>query len=96
MNIACLGLTPLFFPEDGDAVTATEAKKVCRTCPAYFACLDVAMSDLHLVGIWAATTGTERERLRAQWNRRYTTVMRDRRQAAIAESRSLRELAVAA
>ena len=96
MNAACIGLTALFFPEDGDAVTATEAKKVCRTCPLYFRCLEVAMSDLHLVGIWAGTTQTDRERLRARWNRRDKSVMRARRQAAVVESWSLRELAVAA
>lgn len=96
MNAACTGLTNLFFPEDGDAVTATEAKKVCRGCPLYFRCLEVAMSDLNLVGIWAGMTGTDRERLRAQWNRRYKTVMFERRQAAVAESWSLREMAVAA
>lgn len=44
-------------------VTA-EAKAVCRLCPVRQACLDYAMADPDLRGVWGGKTEAERDRIR--------------------------------
>jgi WhiB family redox-sensing transcriptional regulator len=39
------------------------AKKVCSSCPYRMECLDAAMSDLEVVGIWGGLTEKERVQL---------------------------------
>jgi WhiB family redox-sensing transcriptional regulator len=46
-----------------DAPTDT-AKSLCRLCPVREDCLDYALMDPSLVGIWAGTDETERRHLR--------------------------------
>lgn len=61
-NAACLGMeTELFFPLPGrhnpDTVTA---KEICRRCPVTAQCLEWAMSERELYGIWGGRTQEER------------------------------------
>lgn len=56
----CLGLTELFFL-DG---RMKEARNVCGECPCQRPCLDFALADPTLVGIWGGTDERERNRMR--------------------------------
>lgn len=64
---ACRGHPQLFFPGAGDSTATTrEALQMCDTCPVRRPCLDFALADPHLVGIWAGTNPAERRRLRKE------------------------------
>jgi hypothetical protein len=52
----------LFFPEDG--VRPEEAKRICAECPVRQRCLDYALADSTLVGVWGGTTDRERREMR--------------------------------
>jgi WhiB family redox-sensing transcriptional regulator len=57
----------LFFGGQGDhdqIARITAAKAVCARCPVRVNCLEWAIADPHLVGIWGGTTEAERERMR--------------------------------
>ena len=47
-----------------DEAESVEAYLLCTTCPVRAACLSFALDHPDLVGIWAATTTEERERMR--------------------------------
>jgi WhiB family redox-sensing transcriptional regulator len=53
----------LFFPSVG--ASSTKARVVCSTCPARQECLDFALADNELTGVWGGTTTQERKKLRA-------------------------------
>ncbi len=60
----CRGIdTNLFFPPPSEEVSP-EVKAMCRSCPVREPCLDYALRDWTLVGIWAGTSNKERQRLR--------------------------------
>jgi WhiB family redox-sensing transcriptional regulator len=60
---ACRGKgTDLWFATASEALDA--ARSVCEACPLRHACLDYALSDPGLVGIWAVTDERERRRMR--------------------------------
>lgn len=62
---ACKGKTdPFFSSHPGDVA---RARKLCGDCPVRSECLDLAMSDLNLQGVWAGLTAQERQKLR--WGR---------------------------
>ncbi len=62
---ACRGVaTTLFFPERG--VDASEAKKVCATCPVKDECLDYALRTCQKIGIWGGTSEFERRAMRKE------------------------------
>jgi WhiB family redox-sensing transcriptional regulator len=46
-----------------ELIALAEARIICGACPAHEACLEYALADLSLVGIWAATTLDERRRM---------------------------------
>ena len=55
----------LFFPEDYDDFRAVHsAKQVCSECPLTTACLNYALSNPELEGVWGATTPRERKNMR--------------------------------
>jgi WhiB family redox-sensing transcriptional regulator len=59
---ACRGADPsLFFPEQGESVK--EAKAVCARCPVRADCLDYAMENHEVVGIWGGLSARERRQL---------------------------------
>lgn len=47
-----------------------EARTVCSQCPVRLLCLENAVADPELIGIWAGTTPMERRRIRTGKGRR--------------------------
>jgi WhiB family redox-sensing transcriptional regulator len=65
-DLACRG--PRVDPEwfyPGRGGVATQALEVCRSCPAVDECRDWALDTGQQFGVWGATTGEDRERIRA-------------------------------
>ena len=62
----CVGEDPeTFFPEAyTDLVAVAKAKSICGDCWIKDSCLEYAMQDPKLDGIWGATTPHDRKRLR--------------------------------
>lgn len=60
---ACKGIDDrsIFFPTRGASVAA--AKKICAGCPVRVACLDEALTDRRLDGIWGGTSYRQRRRI---------------------------------
>ncbi len=54
----------LFFPDHG--VKGTRARMICWSCPVRQECLDFAMANPQMAGIWGGTTERERQKTRAQ------------------------------
>lgn len=52
----------IFFPEKGGSPRA--AKRVCMRCPIRSRCLEVAIANPKLTGVWGATTDRERHAIR--------------------------------
>jgi WhiB family redox-sensing transcriptional regulator len=62
---ACRGDgTERFFPPAG-AADLLEARRVCNSCPVTDECLQYALNDPGLKGIWAGTSGRQRIKMRA-------------------------------
>lgn len=63
--------TALFFPPEGEGAPP-EALRLCRSCEVNGACLEYALADADLAGIWAGTSARLRDRMRrrARLNRR--------------------------
>jgi WhiB family redox-sensing transcriptional regulator len=61
---ACRALGPgTFFPGSDESLNIAFA--VCARCPVKVECLDYALGDPSLKGVWGGTSGRERVRLRA-------------------------------
>lgn len=59
----CRGTGPRkFFPEGHESA----AHAICQRCPVRVACLDYALDDPTLVGIWGGTNETQRDHLRSK------------------------------
>ena len=52
-----------WFPGKGRAPTT--ARAVCQSCPVQTECLDYALDDENLAGVWGGTTARERKAMRA-------------------------------
>lgn len=66
-DAACRYLpTQLFFPADGDDDGAERAKAVCRTCPVRRLCVNYALPDPNLHGVWGVSTERQRRNRRRQ------------------------------
>lgn len=60
---ACRGTdTELFFPQRGDRVS--EAKAVCRRCAVRAECLEYALANREVHGIWGGLSERERRQVR--------------------------------
>lgn len=60
---ACRGMdTDVFFPLRGEDVRA--AKAVCADCPVSAECLDEALAEREVIGVWGGTSERERRRIR--------------------------------
>ena len=65
---ACRGADlSLFFPERGES--AEPARRVCAACPVRQPCLDYAITNGIVHGIWGGLTERERRALRSGWVR---------------------------
>lgn len=60
---ACLGIDPDVMVPDRGSPTAP-AKAVCARCPVAGPCLDEALADPWLLGVWGGTSFDERRQLR--------------------------------
>lgn len=59
----CAGKTDLFYPQqhgNGDRATATAAREICAACPHRVKCLEFAIDNAELHGVWGGTTPQER------------------------------------
>ena len=64
-NAACSrAVTAEWFPGKGRAPTT--ARAVCRSCPVQSDCLDYALANEDLAGVWGGTTERERRAMRAR------------------------------
>lgn len=64
---ACLGMdTEAFFPGSHEHALLAEAKAVCASCPndVKRACLEIAVNDPYVCGVWGGTGARERRELR--------------------------------
>ena len=74
---ACRGTDlGLFFP--GRGKSAEPARRICARCPVREPCLDYAVTNRIVYGIWGGLTGPERRALQSRWVR---TSRRDRDRA---------------
>jgi WhiB family transcriptional regulator, redox-sensing transcriptional regulator len=65
---ACRGADlEVFFPGRGE--TAGPARQVCAACPVRQPCLDYAITNRIVHGIWGGLTGRERRALQSRWVR---------------------------
>lgn len=53
-----------FFPAQLGDATDRRARALCRVCPLAKACLDYAMRNRQLEGIWGGTSKADRDRMR--------------------------------
>ena len=58
---ASVGSDPFFEDKGGSAATA---RRICATCPVAAQCLQTALDDPELYGVWGGTTYMERRALR--------------------------------
>lgn len=54
----------VLFPEKGGQ-GANTAKRICALCPAKAACLDYALAEPSLLGVWGGTSERQRIKMRA-------------------------------
>jgi WhiB family redox-sensing transcriptional regulator len=77
---ACRGIDlEMFFPGRGES--AGPARRVCAACPVRQPCLDYAISNRIVHGVWGGLTERERRALRSGWVR---ASRRDRDRAVLA------------
>ena len=69
----------VFFPGRGE--TAGPARQACAQCPVRQQCLEFAVSNRIIYGIWGGLTGPERRALQSDWLR---AARRDRDHAILA------------
>ncbi|MGO8825641.1 MAG: WhiB family transcriptional regulator [Acidimicrobiales bacterium] len=58
---ACKGETEAFFSYDEERVA--HALAICENCPVRQECLQMALADRNLFGVWGGTTQAERRRI---------------------------------
>lgn len=66
-DLECANETRLFFPPDYTATfhdDIEKAKALCMVCPLARSCLEWALPQTSLEGIWGATTPADRRRIR--------------------------------
>jgi WhiB family redox-sensing transcriptional regulator len=62
---ACRGTdTEIFFPANADE--EAEALSICATCPVRAQCLEYAVRNKEIYGIWGGTTPDQRRRIRRE------------------------------
>lgn len=54
----------IFFPATW--AQSIEARRICQKCPIVFQCLEFAMQDPSLQGVWGGLTDRQRQRLRKE------------------------------
>ena len=59
---ACKGKINHFFPSRGESVA--HAKKICAECPVQGECLEYALENSELFGVWGGMSERQRQRIR--------------------------------
>jgi len=68
---ACKGMTDMFFPEQGDSDgTVAKAKLVCSTCIVKDDCLQFAVDNSFIYGIWGGMSARQRKTYKAEQRRK--------------------------
>jgi WhiB family redox-sensing transcriptional regulator len=68
---ACAKVDPeIFFPSPADRKAIVAAKEVCSSCKFINPCLDQALWETDLDGIWGGTTPRQRQTMRTTLRRR--------------------------
>lgn len=70
-SVPCQDAPDLFFPVEDEQENAwshnmrnvREAKRLCRSCPVALLCLDYALSNYEVYGVWGGTSAKERKGL---------------------------------
>ena len=66
----CKGMTHMFFPEQGDENNYVErAKAICATCSVKDDCLQFALDNCFVYGIWGGMSARQRKTHKAQLRR---------------------------
>jgi len=55
--------TEMFFPDKGDITSATSARKICNGCEVKQQCLEYALDNREVYGIWGGTNERDRRPL---------------------------------
>lgn len=69
-DVPCTSDPEAWFPGKGANDTHARAVALCNVCPVGVECLEYAVEDGHVEGIWGATTKRERAQMHARLNRR--------------------------
>jgi len=60
----CQSAPDVFFPEDDGVKGAiTYARQLCAECPVAMLCLEYALDNAELIGVWGGTSPNERKRM---------------------------------
>ena len=71
---ACRDLkTDAFFGDTNSPKKSAVAKAVCSACPVRQQCLDYAIRNLEMFGVWGGHTTSERKKLRKEWEETHLT-----------------------
>ncbi len=62
--------TDVFFADSDAPKKSAVAKAICSACPVREDCLDYAIRNCELYGIWGGTTASDRKFLRKEWLRK--------------------------
>lgn len=54
----------IFFPDKSDTVTGAQAKRVCMSCEVRVECLEYALDNNEVFGIWGGLNTKSRQRMR--------------------------------
>lgn len=60
----CKGYTNVFFPARGQNQKVSLAKKICERCPVKQQCLDFALDNQEMHGVWGGTSERTRRVMR--------------------------------
>mgnify|MGYP003129510684 FL=1 len=63
--------TDVFFGDTNSPRKSAVAKAICSTCPVREECLDYAIRNLEMFGIWGGHTTAERKTLRKEWEEKH-------------------------
>jgi WhiB family redox-sensing transcriptional regulator len=67
----CKGLTHMFFPEQGDENKFVErAKAICATCTVKDDCLEFALDNSFIYGIWGGMSSRQRKTYKSELRRK--------------------------
>lgn len=56
---ACIDRTEKLFPDSNDHVAITAAKIICNSCVVKDQCLEYAVTDKPIIGVWGGKTTNE-------------------------------------